>query len=165
MVSIDKKQLKQDLFNISMIAMTTLFTILIMIGILYFVVGNNIIHNYYAQYNNERMSRITQEKDIIVQMVSATCGTHNTEIEQIKCVRKAFYSIFNYEERYDKIVLPEELLNETGDCKSATLFYKSIFNNLGISNSIHTTYNHVYNIVDLKDGRICAVDQFVFQCW
>lgn len=89
------------------------------------------------------------------------CNSSN-EMEVIRCVNSYVIHNFNYKSS-KRIIFPDELLNNGGDCKSWSLFYNAAFTKLGISTQFVELKSHVY-LVAYNESYYCNVDQEDLKC-
>ena len=143
----------------TIISITTLHNLNVMSG------------DYDSEFFVARRRNMFKEKSQIAatnnvtQTVSKFCSWKNNDIDSVKCVYNFIIdnNLFNYTVTHD-IIMPDNLLKTGGDCKSWSVFYMSIFNQMGYkSKSIHTdghVYINVYN-----ENFYCNVDQININCY
>src|SRR6056297_960644 len=83
--------------------------------------------------------------DNITLIISNYCNLYKEKELKIKCVNNFVKNSGRFEYNITKkVYTPDELLKKAGDCKSWTVFYRSIFSKLNIKNKLISTDNHIY---------------------
>jgi len=119
---------------------------------------NKIIDSHYEDKAIENMEQN------ITKTVGDYCLLFEDNMTRVKCARSFVINSkkFNYTIT-DKIILSDELIENGGDCKSWTTFYKGLFNYMNIKSNLIHTDGHVYlNAFD--DTFYCNVDQQSIDC-
>lgn len=93
-----------------------------------------------------------------------SCKNETDNKFYIQCIHRYFNERFYYKRN----VIDTHLTDEwTGDCVSATIFYKNLLDKRKISNEIIVLNRHAFNIIDLttKEGEYCILDQIILECY
>jgi hypothetical protein len=117
--------------------------------------------NQFMQYD-----KYTDEysDNTIIELVSGYCGLFNATIDKINCVNKFVSTSGNYDYIITKeIVEPDNLIKDGGDCKSWTVFYRTIFKKMGIESKEVSTNNHVF-VMAFDEYYYCIVDMQSIDC-
>ena len=161
-----KKNNKKDI-SFNKFILTALFMMLIMFMLnattIFFVnkstdAGSITIDEYYKIKAKQNMNQN------ITKIIGDYCLLYKTNMSRVKCVHSFVRDSgnFNYTTTND-IILSDELIEQGGDCKSWTTFYKGMFNYMKIDTQLIHSTNHVYlNAFD--DNFYCSIDQQSIDC-
>jgi len=129
-----------------------------------FSFNEDMVNNVYKidkLYETKAIHNLKQDN---TKIIGDYCLLYKNNLSRVRCVHNFVVDseLFNYT-KTKYVVLADELIQNGGDCKSWTVFYKAIFNYMGIdSNYIHTD-SHVYlNAFD--DTFYCNIDQKQIEC-
>lgn len=143
------------LFNVQLFtySITVVFMFIMIFGML---VGPYNVFKEYTYYQ-------TKDADV-VQSVVQFCKYQDGDHNKIYCVNEFVNEHFNYL-LTQKIINPDDLIENGGDCKSWSNFYITTLRQLGISvnQDFSSVDRHTFVIADTDDGY-CVIDQRNVDC-
>ena len=94
-----------------------------------------------------------QTEDLI-QSITKICSLEEDNLSKVECVQEIFCKFYTYKfertwlEEHSNLIVksPEDLFVNGGICRDASIFYRSVLDNLKINNTFKRVPKHVYNL-------------------
>ena len=156
------KKSKDELKSMMFVMMVMQLIMFVTFGIMFL---STLSVNSDISYNNKVNEAVdeTQEGDLTFE-ISRFCNYFGSDISKVQCVGVFIENtnILKYK-RTNTTLMPSDFVENGGDCKSWTVFYRTIFTLMNISSKDIVTNKHVFALA-YGNNFYCAFDQYDTEC-